>query len=258
MHVIRWLVLVIVSLIMILLFQWPDQRLHVVFCDVGQGDSALVIKGKFQAVIDTGPSIDKFDKCFSEHVPFWDRKIEAVFITHDHDDHAGALLEIGMRYKVVHIFDNSRRNDLLRYGNLYIDTLSGIESEGDINKVKVDSENEGSAVYRLRYESFSVLFTGDLEQEGELALTHMGVLNKVNVLKVAHHGSKFGSTNIFLETVRPQVAVISVGAKNTYGHPSRDTLIRLDNVQAKVFRTDELGSIEVATDGKEYSVKYKK
>lgn len=258
MHVIRSAVVLFVSLIMILLFQWPDDKLHVVFCDVGQGDSALIIKGKFQAVIDTGPSIDKFDKCFSEHVPFWDRKIEAVFITHDHDDHAGALLEIGTRYKIVNIFDNSKKNDLLRYGNLYIDTLSEVEAEGAMNNMEVNSENEGSAVYRLSYDNFSALFTGDLEEDGELALTHTGVLNKVNVLKVAHHGSKFGSTDIFLEAVRPEVAIISVGAKNTYGHPSRDALIRLDIVVAKVFRTDELGSIEVVTDGKGYSMRYKK
>ncbi|NTW99820.1 MAG: cyclic nucleotide-binding domain-containing protein [Geobacteraceae bacterium] len=90
-------------------------------------------------------------------------------------------------------------------------------------------------------------------EEAELALLGSGVLNKTDVLKVPHHGSKYSSTISFLEKLRPMVAVVSVGAKNSYGHPNGDTLMRLDMAGAEIFRTDQMGSVEIRSDGKAMS-----
>ena len=250
--------LMLVSLIVFVFTQWPDDKMHVVYCDVGEGDSAIIIKGKFQAVVDTGPDIGKFDDCFSSHVPFWDRRIEAVFVTHQHADHNGALGEIKKRYKIDKLIVDAAHGDVLSYGNIHIDTLMGFEPDPLSKVAGTNTANDSSEVLELRYGNFSALFTGDIDDKAELALLEKGVLNKINVLKVAHHGSKFGSSNIFLEMTLPKTAIISVGAKNNYGHPNSDTLIRLDTVGAKVYRTDKMGTVEVITDGETYTVSHLK
>ena len=109
--------------------------------------------------------------------------------------------------------------------------------------------NEVSIVLRMRYDRVRVLLTGDLGSREELALLAHGVITPVEVLKVAHHGSKSSSTHAWLEALHPEWALISVGAHNSYGHPSRDTLRRLDRVGAKVLRTDTMGEIVLVSDG---------
>lgn len=248
------ILLIGVFAIYLLFTQWPDEKLHVVFCDVGQGDSALVIQGNFQAIIDTGENIDKFDKCFSDHVPFWDRKIEALYVSHTDKDHSGLIGEIKNRYSVARILMDSEVGDSLRYGSLHIDTIYGANPNNGGRVLGANTDNADSVVLKVTMNNFSALFTGDLDDKAELALSNTGVLTDIDVLKVPHHGSKYGASESFLKTVKPEVAVISVGKKNTYGHPNRDTLIRLDMVGANVFRTDTMGTIEVVFDGRKYQV----
>lgn len=213
-----------------------------VFCDVGQGDAALVILGSFQALVDTGPSEQKLFTCLGKEMPFWDRQIDLVFISHPQADHNGALKGLLSRYKIGKVVERAMDKDIYRYGELYFDILFG----GDLNS---GNENEDSMVVFLRYLNFSTLFTADIGEPTELALLDAGVLKKTSVLKVPHHGSKFSSSLSFLERLRPTVAVISVGAKNSYGHPNGDTLIRLGLVGSKILRTDEVGSVEIVSDG---------
>lgn len=214
-----------------------------VFCDVGQGDASLIVLGSFQALIDTGPSEQKLFACLGKEMPFWDRQIDLVFISHPQVDHNGALKGLLSRYKVGKIIEKAIDNDVYRYKDLYFDVLLG-GGLGDGN------ENEDSIVVFLQYFDFSALFTADIGEKTELALLTAGVLRKTSVLKVPHHGSKFSSSIAFLERLRPAVAVISVGAKNSYGHPNGDTLMRLDQVGAGIFRTDTMGSVEIKSDGK--------
>jgi len=115
--------------------------------------------------------------------------------------------------------------------------------------------NEASVVGLLSWGDFDVLLTGDIGQAEELAIKRTGVLKDVEVLKVAHHGSKFSSGEKFLETVRPNEAVIMVGSKNSFGHPAEEVLIRLERVGSRVWRTDEQGEIEIVSDGLGYWVK---
>lgn len=234
--------------------QWPDEKLHLVFCDVGQGDGAVVILGSFQALIDTGPSVDKIDKCLSDHLPFWDRRIELVFVSHPQKDHNGALKDLEKRYRIEKVVEKADVGDMFRSGNIYFDILSAVEVETDSKVLGVNNENEDSMVIRIRYGQFGALFTGDTGEKTELALLSKGVLSKVDVLKVPHHGSKYSSSALFLERIKPFVAVISVGAKNGYGHPTSDTLSRLDSVGAKILRTDQSGTVEVVSEGIGFSV----
>lgn len=248
---IKWSLIFVALLSIWIYFEWPDEKLHLIFCDVGQGDGALVIKGGFQALIDTGPSVDKIDKCIADHTPFWDRKIELAFLSHHQKDHDGAFEELAKRYTVQKTIREVRIGDTYRVGNIYFDILSGIEPEVDQKGLSDAEVNELAQVILVRDEEFRALFTGDIGEVTELALVKRGVLRKVDVLKVPHHGSKYSSSQKFLESIAPSVAVISVGEKNTYGHPTSDTLMRLEAVGAKVLRTDQLGTIEVVVDGKD-------
>lgn len=247
----RWGVIIVLLSLLWLWQQWPDGKLRVVFCDVGQGDAALVVLGSFQALVDTGPSEQKLFECLGNEIPFWDRDIDLVFISHPQADHNGALKGLKVKYQIGKVVEIARDNDIYRYKDLYFDILMGgknetfTQSESGSEK----SENEEAQVILLKYFNFSVLFTADIGEKTELALMDTGVLKKLSVLKVPHHGSKFSSSISFLEKLRPMLAVVSVGAKNRYGHPHEDTLMRLEQVKSKIFRTDLSGSVEVVFDG---------
>jgi competence protein ComEC len=114
--------------------------------------------------------------------------------------------------------------------------------------------NERSVVLELHYQQFDVLFAGDIGFQTEQALISRGVLDDLEVLKVGHHGSKYASSLNFLEKIKPELALISVSAKNSFGHPTNETLERLRSVGAEVLRTDELGDIEIVSNGEEYWV----
>lgn len=224
------------------------------FCDVGQGDASLVILGSFQALIDTGPSESKLLSCLGKEMPFWDRRINLVFISHPQKDHDGALEKLLTRYKVDKVVRSAGINDVYRYKDLYFDILlGGISGENGLEE-SGSSENEDSMVVYVTYLGFSSLFTADIGEKTELALLDQGVLKKTNILKVPHHGSKFSSSVLFLDKLRPELAVVSVGSKNSYGHPNGDTLIRLDQVKARVVRTDQSGNVEVVYDAGRFEV----
>ena len=214
----------------------------------------MIVLGSFQAVVDTGANENKLAGCLSEAVPFWDKRIEVVFLSHSDKDHVKALTGIQSRYSIGRVVDKPSAGDVVRYESLSFDILKG--SNLVVEKVMAgESEtNESSVVMRLAYGNFSVLFTGDIDITSELALVERSMLTKTDVLKVSHHGSKYGSAREFLEKVSPGLAIISVAAKNSYGHPAGDTLGRILAVGAKVLRTDTNGSIFVETDGKDTKV----
>jgi len=245
----KWGVVIVLLLSIWIYFEWPDNKLHAVFCDVGQGDAALIVLGRFQALVDTGAYEDKVLQCLADHVPFWDRQIELVFLSHADKDHVGALEGIKKHYKIGNVISKAKENDLIRYGTLYFEILKGSQNNVLVPMSGSSESNESSIVMRMAFGKLSVLFTGDIDMENELALIASGVLRQTEVLKVSHHGSKFASGSEFLEKVMPKYAIVSVGKKNSYGHPSSDTLMRLDTVKTKVLRTDLIGEIEFVSDG---------
>lgn len=235
--------------------------------DVGQGDAILIEQGSTQILIDGGPSGQKIMEKLGGHVPFWDRNIEILIATHPDQDHLSGLIDVMGKYKVSEIIDNGTASDSQVYKKFKetiqnrniteidgragrrIKLQDGAELEifnledaqgGDVSR----DTNSGSLIARLSYGKDNFLFTGDLPSEKEPALIRHFALVDSRILKVAHHGSKYSTSVEFLEAVNPEVAVISVGKNNRYGHPAQEVLDRLNERKIKILRTDEIGDIE--------------
>jgi len=248
-------------------FAMPDRNLHVISCDVGQGDGILIQRGFAQIVVDGGPGKDGMIECLGRHVPFWDRKIELVVLSHPQDDHFSGLIELFDQYEVDVFVASSLENKSAGYQALkdrVIEKGINVVTPEVGRKIRLgmmsldivyppsdksgDDPNEFSIVFNLKYGDFDALFTGDIgpRESGELAKT--GRLRDVEYIKVPHHGSKNGLTRKLLEAVDPEVAVISVG-KNQWGHPHAEVLEILEEGDVDVYRTDEMGDVEVVTNG---------
>jgi competence protein ComEC len=249
-------------------FSLPDKNLHLVACDVGQGDATLIVYGTSQVLIDGGPNNKVLD-CLGKHVPFWDRKIEVVILTHPDSDHYTGLIEVIKRYKVDNYLNNglesgnqsyqvlrkevgggglreviAKKGTGVRVGKMSLDTVSPEEAK------KEAESNDNSLVIDLKYGNFEALLTGDAPK---------GILNAISVnkpldyLKLSHHGSKTGTDAFTLDNFMPKLAIISVG-KNNYGHPDDGVIKILRDKDIKILRTDEAGDIEIVSDGKVFNV----
>ncbi|MGD8584896.1 MAG: DNA internalization-related competence protein ComEC/Rec2 [Chloroflexota bacterium] len=252
----------------------PDGRLHVSFLDVGQGDATFIqTPSGRQILVDGGayPSV-LFDH-LGRHIPFWDRQIDLVIVTHPDADHAAALPGVLDRYEVGRLLDNGQVGDELSYQALLEATvahdvpihhaLAGetITVEDGVTlqllnptspqslTLSPQSDNDQSIAFRLVYDDFSLLMTGDAGLAAEEAMVAGGRELTSVVYKAGHHGAKTSSSAEFLAAVRPQIVVISAGAGNWYGHPDEEVLQRAESVGAAVLRTDELGTIEVISNG---------
>jgi competence protein ComEC len=202
-------------------------------------------------------------------MPFWDRTLDLVVLTHPDDDHLTGLIPALERYAVkalllrpqdlasdlVKTWESvvTRENATVIWGEAgtHIAVSDGVSLDvlhPGPGRVRTDEgqTNNDSIVLRLVYQDVAVLLTGDIEADVERQLVSSGKYLQSNVLKVPHHGSQTSSCRMFLDAVAPQVAVISVG-ENTFGHPAKDVLARLQGVH--VYRTDENGTVSVASDG---------
>jgi competence protein ComEC len=275
--------------ILLLSFIWtqPDGKLHIVFCDVGQGDAAYIrfADGR-DMLIDGGPDNGRVLTCLGRHMPFWDRHINMVLMSHPQADHIGGLPAVFERFSVDYFIRSDITNPTEGYQKLMDDitkkhvpvkfviqgdhitigptTLSilwpsqeqiALMKPKDVLGVSTDSQtNDGCAVLALRYGTFDAVFTGDADSHIEAKYDQLQVFrDPVEVLKVPHHGSKTGMTLAFVDWLKPSLAVISVG-KNSYGHPSKEAVDMLQNVHSKVLRTDQKGDIEVISDGTNWKV----
>lgn len=241
-----------------------DNWLYVYFIDVGQGDATLIKYHDTEALIDCG-------KETKGHfvTEFLDSKkvgqLEYIFTTHPDSDHIGGCAEVMKQFKTTTVVTNGEQQDSYVYKEFMAEaekaqvirarvgnswtigpaTLEALHSNED-----KDDSNQNSLVLKLTYENFGALFPGDCDNGCEEELLNKTI--KVKVLHVAHHGSKFGTNIDFLELVHPEVAVISVGDDNQYGHPAEETLDRLSQENVIVYRTDSLGDVSFKTDGMSY------
>ena len=255
---------VVVALAVVWLMQRPDGRLHVAFLDVGQGDAILIQSPAGpQVLIDGGryPSV-VLDE-LAEQLPFWDHSLDLVIATHPDDDHVAGLPDVVVRYDVAQLITNGAPADdapayaALLAGGAAVHVAQAGETIdlGDGARLDILSAggaaggNDASIVARLTYGRFSLLLTGDAEAATETALLTGGRPLTSLVLKAGHHGANTSSGEAFLRAVAPQAIVISVGADNRYGHPAPAMLARAAAVGATVLRTDEVGTIEVSSDG---------
>lgn len=250
----------------------PDDRLHVSFLDVGQGDAILIQKGSQDILVDGGPSPGAIALELGGKLPFWDRTIELVVLTHPHADHLAGLIEVLKRYRVKQVLyaESTSTSPLwaewqkiLKEKNVRVTIAQAgqVIDLGDSNPViqvlnSTNPEDEvtmdvGGVVLRVSDGKISFLLTADITEEKELSLIMERTHLDSTVLKVAHHGSYTATSAGFLSVVSPDLAVISVGADNDYGHPNKETMTRLiDEVgEDNIYRTDQNGTIEFITDG---------
>ena len=271
----KWAVpslLVVAILMSTAAYAMPDDRLHVSFLDVGQGDAILIQTPNHQDIlVDGGPGAQAISQQLSKHLPFWDRTIELVVLTHPHEDHLTGLLEVLQRYKVKQVLyldtsytlpDEQEWLNLIQQKHIK-STLAKAGQEIDLGTtdttMEVVNPTPGSTVpamdngivLKLSDEKISFLLTSDISADAEHDLITQRADVSCTVLKVAHHGSNDSSTAAFLAVADPKLAVISVGADNTFGHPGADTLRRLAAAVGadNIYRTDKNGTVECITDG---------
>jgi competence protein ComEC len=254
--------------------QLPDRRLHVTFLDVGQGDAVLITTPQGQQVlVDGGPSPQALTSALGREMPFWDRTLDLVIMTHPDLDHITGLAEVLDRYNVGGWLDNGSdsgspllescksRLDRAKVPRTQVeagarlDLAQGIELEfvSPPPAQTADTEptsNERSLVLRVSWKQVSFLLTGDIGADTEQMLVESAAPLNSTVLKVAHHGSEGSTTREFLRIVDPRFAVLSVGADNRSGHPAQATLQRLsERPDLTVLRTDLQGTVDFSTDG---------
>lgn len=250
----------------------PTDKLKVSFFDVGQGDSSMIeTPAHAKIVIDGGPDNSVLAK-IGRSLSFYDRIIEMLIITHPDSDHLAGAIEIAKNYDIGLILVNGRDcatkiceefDKVIREKNIKVVIANAGQEINFGNNVKMDilepdnstasggknEDNNFSVISYLTYGSDSFLFTGDAEIKEELALINLWPGLKAEVLKVAHHGSKNSMNEIFLQKIEPKYSIISVGAKNRYGHPHIETIEALKKIGSDILRTDLKGDIVMETTG---------
>jgi len=252
-------IILIISLVLlgslVIYWQLADSS-KLVFCDVGQGDAMLIREGNWEMLLDVGGDDGKVMGCLERHIPFWDKTIELVIISHWDKDHCGGLIKLSRYYKIKNLIANRlpdgeyeqynyskvlNDGDVVQAGKVRFDVISpGIENVNDEGE-----ENDSSLVGILYYRGNNILMMGDAGAEVVQKLVWRNILNdKVEILKVSHHGSGTSTTDDLISVARPKMAVISVG-RNSYGHPSMEVIKRLENFGVEVKRTDKSGDVVV-------------
>lgn len=245
----------------------PDGKTTVIFFDVGQGDSALVtFSNGTRLLIDGGPDWSTLEQLGSV-LPFFDRRIDMIALSHPNADHMMSLPEVLRRYHVRTLFTAGTTFSSGRYQA----TLSGaVAAHTDIitlhagDSLMVGSgtiqtlwppkerpprmsknENNDSLTLLVEERGKRILFTGDMESIVEKTLVEAKTNLHANILKVPHHGSKSSSSTGFLLAVHPSLAIISVATENSYGHPSSAVIQRLKSLGATIRQTNLEGNIKI-------------
>lgn len=244
-----------------------DHLLSIHIIDVGQGDSILIQTPNKKNILVDGGDED------AQHIVknYLKRKkvksLDIIIATHPDTDHIGSLDYIVENFSVKSIYMPEQSVDSESYINLvnscnskkltpeylYKGDNINIEKNIDINVLSPSyiqgDNNLNSIVFTLDFNQNSFLFTGDAEEENESDIINSFDLDYVDFLKVGHHGSNSSTTDEFLEETSPDVAAISCGYKNSYGHPHKQTLENLSKHSVLTYRTDQIGDIVFFSDG---------
>lgn len=259
--------------------RFNDRKLHVVFCNVGQGDAIFIRTPKQNDVlIDGGPDRKVLD-CLSQHMPFWDRTLELVILSHPHQDHFAGLIDVIQSYTIESFVTEKLDNKSSGFDEFgkalsnkkitphYVISGDSVKTkDGVVMKLLTpsqaflsqtspsgligESEEFGSLVWYLSYGDFDLLLTSDAQvrllTEGLATMS-----GDIEVMQVPHHGSKYALDKDLVDKINPKLAIISVG-KNRFGHPSGEILKILGEKDITILRTDQNGTIEIVSDRKSF------
>lgn len=265
-------------LLLATIISFPDHNLHLWFLDVGQGDSALIkTPNNHYFLVDGGPS-DQIIWQLGKALPFWQRKIDAIFLTHPHADHLIGLVEVLKRYQVDCVFVNPVKNDTPEWRAFFSvikeksikvrhfwQNEEVIDKDFQIKALFPDQKilqsfwqpqgtapdfNFSSQVLLLEYDNFKALLFGDAEAGSENPYLEFNPWFSVDLIKVPHHGSKNSLSSEVLSQLSPRVAVISVGLNNSFKLPDSSSIDLLNEKKINIWRTDQKGTLEVVSDGR--------
>ncbi len=260
-----------------------DNKLHVIFCDVGQGDAIVIRTPTNKTILYDGGPNERVLSCLSRYMPFWERSIDLMLLSHPHADHLNGLIHVLERYRLLSFGSEELANKTVEYRQLHrlleekdIEkrtlTSRDVYSLPDGVKLTVVGPTESflkltspggmigerkefaSLEVLITYGKNSFLLTGDSQATEIDQSTTQHDLSSISVLQVPHHGSHTGLTTAILKQLKPSYAVISVG-KNSYGHPTRVTLDLLKEHDIPILRTDRGGDVEFISDGESLSIK---
>ena len=252
------------------LILFSDNKFHLIFCNVGQGDGILIRtpKGK-DIIVDGGPSENSLTDCLSRHLPFWDREIDIVYMTHPDADHLTGLIGVVKTYNVKYFGTPKAKKATGVYDELmsvladkkipvdWLEKGDAIKSKDGLlmqilwptkEFLEVDhpDSNDYSLVQLVKYGNFQALLTGDVPSVYLNSI--MPTLGLLDVFKPPHHGSKTGIDEFTFQHNVPQFAVISAGVKNRYHHPSTEVLKLLEKAGIP-YKDTMKGDIEIVSDG---------
>lgn len=270
-----WLALIIIAgAVWASVFSHQGPELKVDFLNVGQGDSEYLSLPNGQDILVDGGPRERVLTELGEVMPFWDRKISLVVVTHNHSDHISGIVEVLKRYEVDEIWlsgavhtsdqylemlklirDKKIKMRLVKAGDeKYFDQVKirVVYPEESFKGVKPEDQHEADVVMRVSYGKSTLLLTGDLSEDQVSELSGAKEILASDILKVPHHGSATGLTAELLEKIKPKVAVIEVGKNNSFGHPKKSILNLLKYHEVRVYRTDLDGRVEFVSDGTGY------
>lgn len=255
----------------------PGQdRTKIVFFDVGQGSATFIeAPNGNQMLVDGGPSSLILNR-LGGVMPFFDRQIDVIVLTHPDADHLNGLVDVLRRYEVAQVIDpcmaepGANYQEFLRLieekeishfcakagqriklaEDVAADVLCPFES---LEGISLKNTNDASIVLKMEYGQNRVLLTGDAEKKTEYQLIQSNIDLRAQILQVGHHGSKTSTSEEFVSAVSPETAVIQAGKDNRYGHPHQEVLGRLAGV--KIFRTDLDGDVEFLCDREECAIR---
>ncbi len=241
--------------------------------DVGQADAIFFeTPDRYQVLIDGGGDARILQKLGSA-MPFWDRKIDLLILTHPHADHVGGLVDVLKRYRVGAVIESNANYGTAEYAEWQklkkeknIVSYSAIlgmrvgvgrytrvrilSPFSPMNEVSLKNPHDANVTALVYFGASKFLLMGDAEDKIERGILARGINPRANMLKVGHHGSRTSSSEAFLAAVSPEVSVISAGRKNRYGHPHQEILDRLVAYSQQVFRTDRDGDVTISSDGR--------
>ena len=253
-----------------------DGRLTVTFLDVGQGDAVFIESPSgVQLLIDGGPDPDLLHRELGSVMPFWDRSLDVVVLTHPDADHLNGLVSVLERYDVAFVAETGVESTsaqyaswrrfladrpaaavIVAYAGQTLHTGDGVvvsvlNPPPDLPPWTPDIRNNSGVTLRVSYRDIAFLLPADIHAYAEQALVASGAPLEAAVLKAPHHGSATSSTQMFLDAVQPEFVVVSAGAENKFGHPAPEVVERLAGAVGleNVYVTAEHGCVQFTTDG---------